>query len=94
MFFNLLPVLYNFISRSSIHSKWIELQKQILNTSKLIKLKTITYNYGLLVAPLKFIYVELLNSYFSSCIVVNASTSIEKGVHSSEAVGSLKNIDF
>jgi hypothetical protein len=44
-FFNFLQYLYNFIPGSSIHSKFIELQKQILKVPKPIELKRLCLNH-------------------------------------------------
>ncbi|KAL4090975.1 hypothetical protein QTP88_025725 [Uroleucon formosanum] len=89
-FFNFLQDLYNFISGSSIHSKFIELQKQIFKITKPIKLKRLC--------------LTRWSSQIHTCRAVKATLEVillllykisnEKSIRSSEAIGLLKNIDF
>ncbi|KAL4112419.1 hypothetical protein QTP88_016212 [Uroleucon formosanum] len=89
-FFNFLQDLYNFISGSSIHSKFIELQKQIFKIPKPIELKRLC--------------LTRWSSQIHTCRAVKATLEVillllynisnEKSIRSSEAIGLLKNIDF
>ncbi|KAL4127358.1 hypothetical protein QTP88_011532 [Uroleucon formosanum] len=89
-FFNFLQDLYNFISGSSIHSKFIELQKQIFKIPKPIELKRLC--------------LTRWSSQIHTCRAVKATLEVillflykisnEKSIRFSEAIGLLKNIDF
>ncbi|KAL4090205.1 hypothetical protein QTP88_025104 [Uroleucon formosanum] len=89
-FFNFLQDLYNFISGSSIYSKFIELQKQIFKIPKSIELKRLC--------------LTRWSSQIHTCRAVKATLEVillllykisnEKSIRSSEAIGLLKNIDF
>jgi len=91
LFFNLLQELYGFFSSSVVHSKFIELQKEVLNTKKPVELKRLcltrwssqVYCCKAIRSTLTIVLL-LLNK-------LSFSTNIERSL---EAEGLLRKIDF
>lgn len=88
-FFNLLQDIYTFISGSSIHSKFIELQKQILKT-KPIELKRLCLTRW----SSQIHACKAMKATLEVVLLLLHKMSYEKSRHSSEAIGLLKSIDF